>query len=296
MELPSQLEDLKDSTERMKRALLLIFLISPGFVCAADAPVRDSQLSKIPEEVKAATIQEKLGEQVDAAGITLTDETGKSVQLAQYFKPGRPVILTLIYYGCPTLCGYFVTGFTDSLKSLDWTPGQRFEVVTVSIDHREDHRLAADKKKSVLENYGRPEAAAGWHFLTGDEKTIRKLADQVGFGFRYDEKEKQYAHSAAAIVLTPDAKVSRYLYGISFPEKNVRLAVLEASDGKVGSFIEKALLFCYRYDPHSRGYSLAVMKIMKTGSAGTVLAVAGYLVVFWRRQRRDAKPRSSEEV
>ena len=270
----------------MKRALLLIFFTLTSYVQAADAPATPTVFSKIPPELQAATITEKMGESVAVGDITLRDENGKAVLLKDFFHPGRPVILTMVYYGCPTLCGFFLTGFTDSLKLVDWTPGTQFEVVTVSIDHREGASLASDKKKAILDAYGRPAAVAGWHFLTGDEANIRKLAAQVGFGFRYDEKEKQYAHSAAAIVLTPDAKVSRYLYGISFFPKDVRLALLEASSGKIGTVLDRVFLFCYRYDPHARGYSLAVLKIMKAGGAGTVLAVGGYLLVFWRRQRR----------
>ena len=276
----------------MKHLLLLIFFITASITQAAESPVA-SPFTKIPPELQGATIQEKLGQTVSIGDITLKNEEGKPVLLKDYFHPGRPVILTLVYYGCPSLCGFFLTGFTDSLKTFDWTPGGRFEVVTVSINHQENSELAHDKKNALLGSYGRPEAASGWHFLTGDEKTIRKLADQVGFGFRYDEKEKQYAHSAAAIVLTPDAKVSRYLYGISFPTQDVKLALLEASNGKIGTMLERVFLFCYRYDPHTRGYSLAVMRIMKTGSAGTVLAVGGYLMVFWRRQRRRPLDRKS---
>lgn len=245
--------------------------------------------SPIPEELRGATITEKLGASVSVRDLVFTDEAGEKVHLSKYFQGFRPVILNLVYYGCPSLCGYFLKGFTDSLKGLDWTAGDRFEIITVSIDHREDHELASAKKDSILELLGRPAASKGWHFLTGDEVSIRKLADEVGFGFKYDEKQKEYAHSAAAILLTPDARVSRYLYGISFQSKDLKLGLLEASSGKIGNMLERALLFCYRYDPSARGYSLAVMRMMQAGSAGTVLAFGGFIAVFWRRQRRNSK-------
>jgi protein SCO1/2 len=144
------------------------------------------------------------------------------------------------------------------------------------------------KKESYIKAYGRPEAASGWHFLTGEESQIKKLADQVGFGYRYDEKEKQYAHSAAMYVLTPEGKISRYLYGVEYPNKDLRLALLEASNGKIGTVVDRFLLFCYRYDPNTRSYSIYLTKLMQTACGATMLIFGSYLFVFWRRQRKGA--------
>jgi protein SCO1/2 len=242
--------------------------------------------AKIPPELKDAVIQEKLGAQIDFSQLDFTNEQGQKVPISSFFHTGKPVILTLVYYSCPSLCGFFLNGLLDSLKRFEWNVGTRFEIVTLSINHREGADLAAAKKETLLKAYGRAGSGPGWHFLTGDEQSIKRLASQVGFGYRYDEKEKQYAHSAAAIVLTPEGKVSRYLYGISFEPKDLKLSILEASSGKVSTVLEQVLLFCYRYDPHARGYSLAVFRILQASSAAMVVLVFGYLLIFWRRQRR----------
>ena len=165
---------------------------------------------------------------------------------------------------------------------------EKFEIVSVSINPRETPALATRKKESYLKAYGRPQAASGWHFLTGDEAQIQKLAAEVGFGYRYDSQEKQYAHSAALFVLTPEGKISRYLYGIEFPVKDFRLALLEATRGKIGTVVDRILLFCYRYDPYTRSYSVYLAKLMQAGCGATILIFGSYLFVFWRRQRKGA--------
>jgi protein SCO1/2 len=219
-----------------------------------------------------------------------TDEKGQKIAFDSFLHRGfKPILLNFVYFECPNLCGFFLNGLLDGLKAFDWTVGDRFEVVTISINPKEGPDLAAAKKDSIMKAYGRPQGAAGWHFLTGDEASIKRLASQVGFGYRYDEKQKQYAHSEAAIVLTPEGQVSRYLYGITFEPKDLKLSLLEASNGKIGSVIDRVFLFCYHYDPSSRGYSLAVMRIMQAGSTGSIFLVAGYLIVFWRRQRRPSR-------
>jgi protein SCO1/2 len=175
-----------------------------------------------------------------------------------------------------------------SLKTFEWTPGQKFEIVTLSINPNEKSELAAKKKVAYLESYGRKEATSGWHFLTGDEVQIRKLAEQVGFGYRYEPKDNQYAHSAAIFALTPDGKISRYLYGIEFKNTDLRLTLLEASNGKIGTIVDRILLFCYRYDPQTRKYSIYLTKVMQTGCGLTLLVFGGYLSLFWRRERKGA--------
>ena len=241
----------------------------------------------IPDELKDVGIVDRLGNSIDL-NAKFRDEKGQSVQLKDFFHKGKPVILTLVYYECPNLCNFLLNGFVTSLKPLDWIPGQQFDVVTVSINPNETAALAAQKKESYLKAYGRPEASAGWHFLTGDEAQIKKLADEVGFGFRYDPAEKQYAHSAGLFALTPEGKLSRILYGIQFEQKDLRLALLEASNGKIGTVVERLLLFCYRYDPHTRKYSVYLTKLMQVACGGMLVLFGGYLVLFWRRQRKGA--------
>lgn len=263
------------------------------FVVSVVEPARAA--NTVPPELKDVGITEKLGNSLSLDTFAFKDETGAEVKLSQFFGK-KPVILTLVYYGCPNLCNYLLNGLVDSMKPLAWTPGKEFDIVTVSIDPTENAKLAQAKKTSYLESYGRPSAAFGWHFLTGSEDQIKKLAGEVGFGYRYDDQEKQYAHSAAIFVLTPQGKISRYLYGIQWAEKDLRLALLEASSGKIGTIVDRLLLFCYRYDPHTRKYSIYLTKVMQAGSAGTILVFGGYLAVFWRRQRERVGKVDSRET
>lgn len=263
-------------------ALLTALLLTSG------APSRGAEL---PKEVRDVQITEHLGSQLELAKYRFRDETGREVVLKDYFNRGRPVLLNLVYYECPNLCNFLLNGLVTGLKRLDWLPGREFEIVTVSINPHDAPSLAAAKKRAYLKSYGREAAESGWHFLTapadGDEGPARALATDVGFGYRYDAREKQYAHSAAIFLLTPEGKLSRYLYGIDFPAKELRLGLLEASNGKVGTVVDRLLLFCYRYDPDARKYSLVLTRVMQAGSAGSVFFFGTYLGVFWVRQRRS---------
>ncbi len=224
--------------------------------------------------------------------LQFTAEDGRPVLLSQYFDGRRPVILTLNYYRCPMLCGLLLNGLVEGLKGLAWTPGKEFEVVTLSIDPLETHTLAMLKKESILTELGRPGAAAGWHFLTGEEKPIRALADAVGFGYRYDRDLQQYAHPAGIFILTPDGRTARVLYGVAFEPRTLKLSLAEASEGKVTSTADQILLFCYHYDASSGRYVLAANNIMRAGGVATALLVGVWLAAAWRRsahQRTHAR-------
>lgn len=269
--------------------LLLALLFLPAVLPVSGSfafPNAAPQARELPQDLKEIQIQEHLGDRVSIRDLQFKDESGKTVVLADYFRSGRPVILNLGYYGCPTLCGFMVNSLVKSLKGLNWTPGKEFEIVSVSIDPREDAELASKKKASAMADYGRPEAQSGWHFLTAEEAQARKLAKQVGFGYRYNPQDGQYAHGAAIFVLTPEGKISRYLYGIEYPSKDLRLALLEASNGKIGGMIDRLILFCYQYNPITKKYSVYSTRLMQSASLGTVVIFGGYLAVFWRRQRR----------
>lgn len=242
--------------------------------------------AEIPDELKEIKISEHLGDAVSVKDLVFKDEAGKSVHLSDYFHAGKPVILNLTYFECPNLCTFVLNGLVSGMKKLDWVPGKQFEIVTVSINPRETPELAARKKAAYLDAYGKEGVAQGWHFLTGEEPAIKQLAQQVGFGYRYDEKEKQYAHSAAIFALTPEAKISRYLYGVEFQPMDLKLSLLEASNGKIGTVVDRILLFCYRYDPQTHKYSVYLTNLMQASGAGTVLVFGGYMAVFWRRQRK----------
>jgi protein SCO1 len=267
-------------------SFLALALVSSSSITGAHA-------AAIPDELKGIGITEKLGSTVDIQNLTFRNEAGESVVLADYFKSHRPVLLTLVYYECPSLCGFVLNGVKDSLKKFAWNPGEQFEMVTVSINPKETPELASAKKESYLKAYGRPGAEKGWHFLTGEESMVQKLAAQVGFGYRWVPKEKQYAHGAGMFVLTPEGKVSRVLYGIEYHERDLKLALVEASSGKVGTIIDRIILFCYQYNPATKKYSVYLSRVMQTGCAGTVMVFGAYLGVFWRRQRKISQVQGS---
>ncbi len=271
---------------------------APLAVRAADAPAASPSPSPtpppLPDELEGVGIEEKSGEQTPL-DLRFTDSAGKPVVLEQYFGGDRPVILNLGYYGCPMLCGLILNGMLDSLKDIDMLPGEDFEIITVSIDPAESTSLARLKKQNYLKAYGKPAAARGWHFLTGDERNIRALADAVGFKYKWIERRKEFSHSAALIVLTPEGKISRYLYGVQFPRKTLRLSLVEASEGKIGSTFDRITLYCFHYDPAEGTYTLAAHNVMRLGAVTTVLALGSVLGVAFLRERRQRRRSDYED-
>jgi len=244
----------------------------------------------VPPALEEVGVEEHLDAKLPF-DVEFVDERGNSVTLGSFFDGERPVILTLNYYRCPMLCGLQLNGVVEGLTGLDWSIGDQFEMVTVSIDPLETPTLAREKKQNYLKWYDREGAASGWHFLTGRQDDISRLAETVGFRYTYDEESKQYAHAAAIFVCTPDGRVARYLYGIEYPPKHLRLALLEASEGKIGNAIDQLILYCYHYDPSDRSYAPAAMNIMRLGGGATALVLGSSLVLFWardfRRKRRE---------
>jgi len=218
--------------------------------------------------------------------LPFTDESGRPVTLGGYLAPKRPLILTLNYYRCPMLCTLELNGLAEGLRGLDWSIGKEFDVVTVSIDPRETPALARAKKQSYLEGYGRLSAESGWHFLTGSAASIERLSRAVGFGATYDPETDQYAHPAVVFMITPEGRVSRYLYGVRFEPKTLTLGLTEASDGRIGSAWDRFLLSCYHYDSRQGRYALAAMKLMRAGGLATVLIFGAVLSSLWLRERR----------
>jgi len=255
------------------------------FCALAACPAFAQLAGPAPPEMEGVGVTEHPDVQLPL-DLAFKDEDGRTVTLADYFKGDRPVILTLNYYRCPMLCTLQLNGLIDGLKRMPWTPGEQFRIVTVSIDPLETPQLARLKKQSYMKDYGRPAAAGGWHFLTGQEANIRKLADTVGFAYRYDKTSDQYVHAAALFVCTPDGRVSRYLYGVMYDPQTLRLSLVEAGEGKVGSTRDRVLLFCFHYDAAKGRYGPTAFTIMRIGGALTAIAVAGMLLVFWRREAR----------
>jgi protein SCO1/2 len=232
-----------------------------------------------PELLKQVGIDQKLNQSIPL-DLTFRDENGANVQLGQFFGQ-KPVILTLVYYNCPMLCTQVLNGVESSLKELSTDIGNQYDVVTISIDPTESHVLAKTKKEMYVGMYGRPGAAQGWHFLTGDEPQIKQLADAVGFRYAYDPDTKQFAHASAIMLLTPEGKISRYFYGIQYPTRDLRLGLVEASEGKIGTPVDQVLLFCYHYDPATGKYGLLISHVIQAGGALTVLIIGiGMLILF----------------
>jgi protein SCO1/2 len=238
-----------------------------------------------PPEVGEATVDEKPNAALplDAA---VRDEAGRAVTLGQYFGGSKPVVLILGYYGCPMLCGLVANGLADGLRGVDLLPGRDYEVVFVSIDPTEGPELAAQKKQAYLSAYGRPESADGWHFLTGDVAATARIADAAGFRYRWIESAKQYAHPAVLVVATPGGAVSRYLYGVKFDPATVRLSLVEASNGRVGSTTDRFLLTCFKFDGKQGKYALTAIGLMKVGGGVTLGLAATGCGGLGRRARR----------
>lgn len=230
-------------------------------------------------------IVEHLGSTVPL-DLRFTDESGRPVSLREYFGQGRPVLLMLGYYECPMLCNLVFNGVADGVKGLQWTPGTQFTMLTVSINPKETSPLAFAKKQNYLKYMGRPEAADGWTFLVGEESQSKALAEAIGFKFVYDSVTGQYGHAACAYVLTEDGRIARYLYGIEFPTRDLKFGLLEASQRKIGSTIDRLLLYCYHYDPAAKGYVLFAQNVMKIGGGLTVLSVGMLLAALFIRERR----------
>jgi len=236
--------------------------------------------------LKNVGIDQKLDAPV-ALGLPFVDEAGHDVTLGQYFGK-RPVVLALVYYQCPMLCTLVLDGLTSAIGTMNLTAGKDFDVVVVSFNPGEPPSLAANSKASIVKRYGRTGTEGGFHFLTGREESIRALADAVGFRYAWDPAINQYAHPAAVTVLTPGGRVSRYLFGVDFAPRDLRLALVEASDGKIGTALDQALLYCYHYDPFSGKYGLALMSVIRLGGVLTCGVLGASIFLALRRERRQA--------
>lgn len=242
--------------------------------------------AEVPEELKGVNITEKLGQSIDL-NLQVRDDAGQLRTLGSLFKSGKPVMLSPIYYNCPGLCSFHFNGVIEGLKKVDWNPGEKFEVVGFSFDSKEGPELGAAKKANYLKMYGRPGTEGGFHFLTADEATVQKLMAQVGFGFRWNAQANEWSHASAAIIITPEGKISRYLHGIDFDPKDMKLALNEASNGKIGNIIDSVVLFCFKYDEHKSKYGLQVFRVVQLAGAFTVLILALWLTPMLIRAGRE---------
>ncbi len=278
----------------MRSALVVLLTLGCVVVCwLAPAAAWASSLGK--SELTAIRIDQRLGEQVPMEHAFMS--AGREVTLRE-LGAGKPIVLALVYNRCPMLCNQVLQGLIGTLKVVDLDPGEDFAVVAVSFDPEEDEALTRDVRSTFLRRWGRADAAAGVHFLTGEAPAIEALTDAVGFRYQYDELSKEYAHPSGLVVLTPEGRVARYFFGSEFSPRDMRLALREASNGEVGSITDELLLLCYQYDPQSGTYSASVVNAIRAGGVATLLALVWFIGRSVRRERRrpEAPARRSEEV
>lgn len=245
-----------------------------------------------PEALQNIDVEEHLGENIPF-DLHFTDDQGQSVLLKKYFNQDKPIILVLAYYECPMLCTLVLNGLTQSVYKLKMQLGEDYQIVTISIDPKETTKLAAAKKQSHLKMLGQFDNTASWAFLTGNETNIKKLTESVGFKYYYVEERDEFAHPAVIMLLTDSGKISRYLYGIEYTVKDLKLGLLEAAEGKVGSTLDKLILYCYHYDPNAKGYVVFASNMMKLGGAIMLAALSGFLGSLWLRDNRKKSEKQS---
>ncbi len=241
-----------------------------------------------PPGLKNVGIEQHLDEQIPP-DLIFRDETGKAVRLGDYFGQ-KPMILNLVYYQCPMLCGEVLSGLESALRVLRFDVGKEFEVITVSFDPRETPGMAAAKKAEYLKRYGRSGAAQGWHFLTGPQESIDALTRAVGFQYQYDAKTGQFAHATAVMVLTSEGKIAQYYYGVEYAPKDLRLGLIQASQNKIGNLVDQVLLYCYHYDPATGKYGAIVMRIMRLSAVVTLVVLAVFMAFLFRRGSAPNRP------
>lgn len=243
-------------------------------------------------ELERIDVTEHLGDLIDLE-LSFTDESGREVQLKNYFGDGKPVLLILGYYECPMLCNLVANGVTKSIKQFGWLPGENFQMVTVSINPEETSRLAKAKKKNYLQSLEMNADDSGWVFLTGEKSQSEALAEAVGFKYFYDSKQKQYAHPAVIFILSENGKITRYLYGLEFKSKDLKLALLEASEGKIGTTLDRILLFCFHYDPDANSYVVFAGNLMRLGGVMILVGLSLFLGGLWLKERRRRTNKSA---
>lgn len=261
-------------------------LITPSVVGAESA---------LPPAARQVDIDEHLGEYLPL-DLPFVDSSGASVHLGDYFRDGKPVVLALFYYECPMLCGRVLEGMVGGFNQLAWKPGEQFRALTVSIDPRDTAPLAEKKQRNVLASIGRADSPASWPFLVGPSASSSALADRLGFRYAYDAATGQYAHPAVIFVATPDGRISRYLYGIQYSALDLRLALVEAGEGKTGGIVDRIILTCYHFDPASRRYGPYLMGFLRVGGVFILISVVGLVGMLFWRERREKLLRSRRDA
>ena len=262
-------------------AFFVLILVGPAWSQGMGPGTVNPPANLRPPGLKNVGIEQRLNEQIPR-DLAFRDQTGNRVLLGDYFG-SKPMILNLVYYKCPMLCSEVLSGLTSALKPMKLDVGNDFEVLTVSFDPRETPQDASATSVEYLKRYGRPGAAQGWHFLTGPQESIDSLTRAAGFQYQYDKGSGQFAHSTAIVVLTPDGKIAQYYYGVEFPSKDLRLALVQASQNKIGNVVDQILLYCYHYDPSAGKYNLMIFRVLRVGGVATVLLLGGLMYIMFRR-------------
>ncbi len=272
---------------------LIASLIAAGCSGIATAQQMGIPAATVPMMVQGVGIDQNLNAQIPLE-LPFKDENGQTVRLGQYFRD-KPVVLALVYYECPGLCDLILNGLSHTMEQISLNVGSDYQVVTVSFNPRETWQLANAKKANYVEKYNRSGAKEGWHFLTGDQASIKSLADTVGFHYRYDPVNNQFAHASGIFILTPEGKIARYFYGIEYKPRDFRLGLVEASANKIGSPADQVLLFCYHYDPTTGKYGMAITQVIRVLGTATVLALGAFVFIMLRRDRHPhpGAPRSA---
>lgn len=263
-------------------------LLVAALLLASPCLAQESRTEALPTALEGLGIFPQPGAELPL-DLNFVSSDRDTVRLGDLFENGRPVILTLVYYNCPMLCNLFLDGFVTGLRDLEWTAGQEFDIVTLSIDPREGPASADFKKSHQIENYGRPSAASGWHYLVGEEDAIRQVADAVGFKYAFDAESGEYLHAAGLFVLMPSGTVSQTLFGVEYDARTLRLSLVEASEGQIGSILDHVLLFCFNYDSESGRYTPAAWAIMRLGVSSVAIALAAMFIILWYRGKRRGR-------
>lgn len=280
----------------MNKITMTAGLVAWAILSGLAQPAQSQSVEEVPDELEGVGITEHLEAQIPL-NLKFKDDEGRDVVLADYFEDGKPVLLNLVYYNCPMLCSLVINGAVDAIEETGWTPGDEFEMLTVSFDPLESHILANLKKQNYIKSLGIPGAESGWHFLTGEEDQIRALTDAVGFEYKWNEARQEWAHAAALFIITPDGRISRYLYGVMFNPTTFKLSMVEAADGGIGTAMDQILLYCFSYDAAAGSYAPIAINIMKLSGVVVLLFLGSLLgsLWLWERKRHKNKPSAAGE-
>jgi protein SCO1 len=271
-----------------KMRISILFLIFTFSYLHAYDPAHLKLKNTKPTELDGMELENKIGNNIPLT-LKFTAETGEEISLSKFFNQGKPIVLSMVYYRCPTLCNYHLNGIAKVFKNLEWNLGEKYEFITVSIDPSETPDLAEKKRNAYMEDYvsnGKFRLPSGMSFLVGKEGEIKQLADSLGFKYKYNPGIQQWIHPAVAYVLTPEGKIARIFNGISFDERDLKLSLVEATNGKIGTMMDRVALFCFQFDPNKNKYTIYAYNMMRIGGGFTVLFIAGYLFTFWRKNKK----------